>query len=150
MPAAFLIRDYVRWGDVDFAGIIRWDAYTRFFELGESELFRALGVPYTEFFRRYKCSLPRRVAHMEFVSPPRLDEPLQVSVYVSRVGTTSLTLNFDVRGPGGAMRAFGHLVLVCAELDGMGKAPWPAEFLVLLEPYRMSVEEARQHHGDVA
>ena len=28
MTAPFVIREYVRWADVDMAGIIRYDAYT--------------------------------------------------------------------------------------------------------------------------
>ena len=105
----FVLHEYVRWGDVDPAGIIRWDAYTRFYELGESELFRAVGLPYRAIFRQFGIGLPRRVLHMDFVTPPVLDEHLEVRVYVSDVGTTSLTMNFDVYGTGGVLRsAAGH------------------------------------------
>jgi YbgC/YbaW family acyl-CoA thioester hydrolase len=142
----FLVYDHVRWGDVDPARIIRYDAYTRFFELGEGELFRSLGVPYTTIFTRYRISLPRRVMHMEFVSPPLLDERLEVATYISEVGTTSLTLNFDIYGDAGVMRMHGLLVLVCTALapDDMRKRPWPEDFIALLEPYRMTVDEARR------
>lgn len=141
----FVVRDFVRWGDVDPAGIIRWDAYTRFYELAESELFRSLGIPYSAIFRRFGIGLPRRVLHMEFVSPPILDECLEVQAYFSAVGTTSLTLNFDVYGEGGVLRSSGYLVLVCvsAAPDGTRKRPWPPEFLDLVARYRVTVEEAR-------
>ncbi|HSA57862.1 MAG TPA: thioesterase family protein [Gemmatimonadaceae bacterium] len=141
----FVLHEYVRWGDVDPAGIIRWDAYTRFYELGESELFRAVGLPYRAIFRQFGIGLPRRVLHMDFVTPPVLDERLEVRVYVSDVGTTSLTMNFDVYGPGGTLRSAGYLVLVCvpAGTEEIRKRPWPPEFLALLEPYRVSVAAAR-------
>lgn len=141
----FRIRDYVRWGDVDPAGIIRYDAYTRFFELAESEFFRNLGLPYREIFGRFKIGIPRRVMHIDFVSPPVLDEELEVRVYVSQVGTTSMTMNFDVYGDRGAMRASGYLVLVCVSSDGaMVKRSWPEELLRLVQPFVMSPEEARR------
>lgn len=145
-PAPFTLREYVRWGDVDPAGIIRWDAYTRFYELAESELFRALGIPYQAIFRRFGIGIPRRVLHMQFVSPPVLDEQLEVRAYVSRVGTTSMTMNFDLYGHGGALRSEGYLVLVCVEAGSrpIAKRAWPAEFLSLLEPYRLDVEAARR------
>lgn len=141
----FVLHEYVRWGDVDPAGIIRWDAYTRFYELGESELFRAVGLPYRAIFRRFEIGIPRRVLHMDFVTPPVLDERLEVRVYVSHVGTTSMTMNFDVYGTGGVLRSTGYLVLVCvpAGAEQISKRPWPPEFLALLAPYRVSVEAAR-------
>jgi YbgC/YbaW family acyl-CoA thioester hydrolase len=142
----FFVHEHVRWGDVDPARIIRYDAYTRFFELGESELFRSLGIPYTMIFTRFEISLPRRAMHMEFISPPLLDERLEVATYISHVGTTSMTINFDIYGEGGIMRMFGHLVVVCTSIaaHNMAKRPWPNELLELLEPYRMTVEEARR------
>ena len=84
--APFVVREYVRWGDVDPEGIIRYDAYTRFMEMAEGDFFRALGLSYSDVFRRYGIGIPRRVMHMEFLSSPVLDEELEVRVYVSHVG----------------------------------------------------------------
>ncbi len=142
----FVVREYIRWGDVDPMGIIRYDAYTRFYELAESELWRAMGVPHSAFLTRFGITLPRRVMHMDFVSAPVLDERLEVRTYVSQVGTTSLTLNFDIYGEGGVLRSTGYLVLVCvaANVRQITKRPWPEEFIRLLEPYRMSAEAAKK------
>ncbi len=144
-PAPFVIREYVRWGDVDYAGIIRYDAYTRFMELGESEMFRALGVSHRDFVDRFDFQIPRRAMHIDFESAPTLDELLEVHTFVSRVGTTSLTLHFDwYGGPNvGTIRAAGFLVLVCVQSGTMRSRPWPPEFLSLISPRRLSVEEAR-------
>ncbi|MEO6444333.1 MAG: acyl-CoA thioesterase [Gemmatimonadaceae bacterium] len=150
----FVVQERVRWGDCDPMGIIRYDAYTRFFELGEAEMFRAAGIGYREFGPRFGITLPRRVMHMDFLSPPLLDELLEVEVYISSVGTTSLTLNFDVYGAGGELCMAGHLVVVCAangpeaRVEGeIVKVALPAAFLEQLEPSRMSVEAARAGRG---
>ncbi len=50
MPKPFIIEEYVRWSDVDFAGIIFYGSYVRFFELAETELFRAAGLPFGTVF----------------------------------------------------------------------------------------------------
>ena len=140
----FRLKEYVRWGDVDPAGIIRYDAYTRFFELAESEFFRSLGLPYRAIFQRLKVGIPRRVMHMDFLSAPVLDEELEVRVFISHVGSTSMRMNFDIYGDEAAMRAMGYLVLVCVDADGgMNKRPWPTELLELVAPHRMSADEAR-------
>lgn len=141
--APFVIREYVRWGDVDYAGIIRYDAYTRFMELAESELFRTVGVLFAGFEKRFGFSIPRRAMHVDFESPPTLDERLTVLAYVSRVGTTSLTLNFDFFGIEDKLRATGYLVLVCVESGAAVARPWSTEFITLLDRYRLSAEEAR-------
>src|SRR2546422_5042455 len=54
MPAKpYIIQEYVRWSDVDFAGIIFYGSYVRFFEIAETELFRACGLAYARVFDRY-------------------------------------------------------------------------------------------------
>ena len=146
----FIIHEHVRWGDVDYAGIIRYDAYTRFMELAESELFRSIGIPYREFVETFDFTIPRAAMHVDFVSPPTLDERIETVTYVSRVGATSLTLNFDFFGEEGMMRAAGHLVVVCLPKGQSRAGPWPADFIARLEPFRMSVEEARAARGAVA
>lgn len=146
----FIIHEHVRWGDVDYAGIIRYDAYTRFMELAESELFRSIGIPYRQFVEQFDFTIPRRAMHVDFESPPTLDERIETVAYISHVGTTSLTLNFDFFGEGGMVRATGHLVVVCLPKGQARAAPWPADFIARLEPYRMSVEEARAARGATA
>ena len=58
-PAPFIIEEYVRWSDVDYAGIIFYGAYVRFFEIAETELFRACELPYRAMFDRFNIYLPR-------------------------------------------------------------------------------------------
>src|SRR5437588_848172 len=94
--APYFIEEYVRWSDVDFAGIIFYGSYVRFFEIAETELFRACGLAYARVFDRYDIFLPRKAVHSEFYLPARLDDRLRVATYVGRVGTKSMTLNFDV------------------------------------------------------
>ena len=124
-PAPFVVRDRVRWSDVDKMAIIRYDAYVRFFELGEMELFRAAGLPFRAFTSRPDVTFPRRVLHQDYVSPCVLDELLEVRVAVARLGSTSLTLGYEVLGDGGAVRATGYMVLVCVHPARFEKQPIP-------------------------
>lgn len=141
----FVVRDHVRWSDCDPAGIIRWDAYTRFIELAETELLRAIGVSYVSIRERFGVTIPRAALHIDYVSPSMLDELLEVHSYVSRVGRTSLTLNFDIYGAGGVLRADGYQVLVAATqgVPHGAPQPWPEPLLALLAPFRMTTDEAR-------
>ncbi len=138
--APYFIEEYVRWSDVDFAGIIFYGAYVRFFEIAETELFRACGLAYAQLFDRYDMFLPRKAVHSEFYSPARLDDRLRVATYVGRIGTTSLTLNFDVfRGTGPALTAAGWMVLVCVDRKQLQPRPLPAGVVEALAPHTLSL-----------
>ena len=144
----YVIQDYVRWSDVDFAGIICYGAYLRFFELAETELFRAVGVPYGELFDRFDLWLPRAQIHCDFRHPARLDDRLEVATYFSRIGTKSVTINFDVfHKPTEQLGAEAHQVLVCTDRASLKSKPLPADLVALLNPYAMSVQEARSAMG---
>ena len=127
MGVPFVVHEYVRWGDVDIIGIIRYDAYLRFFEYAESELLRAVGLLYHDMVSRYAMTLPRKVMHAEFITPARLDERLTIHTYVSAIGRTSLTLNFDMFADDGTPRAKGYLVVVAVDVTSLEKRPLPAE-----------------------
>jgi len=68
-PGRFRISEFVRWSDVDLAGIICYGAYVRFFEIAETELFRAIGFPYSKLFEEFDFWLPRAQLHFEFRKP---------------------------------------------------------------------------------
>jgi len=150
-PGPFIIEEYVRWSDVDFAGIIFYGSYVRFFEIAETEMFRNCGLAYAEMFDRYDVFLPRKAVHSEFYWPARLDNRLRVAAYVGRVGTKSMTLNFDVLRDGrSSLVAAGWMVLVCVDRKSLKPRPLPAGLITALAPHTLSPEAARAALGVVA
>ena len=144
----FLVDERVRWSDVDAAGIIFYGSYVRFFELAETELFRAAGLTYGSMFDEYDMLLPRAQVHADFHYPARLDDALQVAAYVSRVGTKSITMQFDVMLLGSErLVADGHLVLVSTDRTRLKPCVLPESFVRSIEPFTLSVDEARKQLG---
>src|ERR1044071_8333537 len=92
----FSVSEYVRWEDIDAAGIINYQAYLRFFGLAEVELFRSCGLSYRTLFEDLGIWLPRVHVECDFHHPVTLDELLVVDAYFGRIGTTSIHLNFEV------------------------------------------------------
>ncbi len=137
----FTIEERVRWGDVDAARIIFYGAYIRFFEFAETELFRAVGLPYGVMFDELDVWLPRAHLECDFRRAAQLDDLLEVSVYVGRIGTKSLRLNFEVRRKGEAdMVAEAHFVLVAVRRDTFETVPVPEELRRRLAPYESKDE----------
>lgn len=139
----FVIEERVRWGDVDAARIIFYGAYIRFFEFAETELFRAVGLSYGVMFDELDVWLPRAHLECDFRHAAQLDDLLEVSVYVGRVGTKSLRFNFEVRRKGEeVMVAEAHFVLVAVRRETFETVPVPDELKRRLAPYtKPAVEE---------
>src|SRR6184192_1598641 len=68
----FSVREYVRWEDIDAAGIINYQAYLRFFGLAEVELFRSCGLTYKTLFDDLGVWLPRVHVECDFYHPVTL------------------------------------------------------------------------------
>ena len=137
----FIIEERVRWGDVDAAGIIFYGSYIRFFEIAETEVFRAVGLPYGAIFDQFQIWLPRVHLECDFHRAAQLDDLLEVSVYVGNIGRTSLRLNFEVRRKrdNGEIEpdliATAHFVLVSTRRDTLEPVPVPDALRAALEPY---------------
>src|SRR5919204_822460 len=138
MPAhqKFTIEERVRWGDVDAARIIFYGAYIRFFEFAETELFRAVGLPYSVIFDELDIWLPRAHLECDFRRAAQLDDLLEVCAYVGRVGRKSLRLDFEVRRKGEEeLTASAHFVLVAVRRGTFESVPVPDELKRCLAPY---------------
>jgi YbgC/YbaW family acyl-CoA thioester hydrolase len=132
----YCIEERVRWGDVDAASIIFYGAYIRFFEFAETELFRAVGLPYSVMFDELDVWLPRAHLECDFRRAAKLDDMLEVCVFVGRVGNKSLRLDFEVRRRGEAETlADAHFVLVAVRRDTFETVAVPEELKKRLAPY---------------
>ena len=144
----FTVDEYVRWSDVDNAGIIFYGAYVRFFEIAETELFRSAGVPYSEVFDRFNIWLPRANLTCDFSYPARLDDCLRVAAYFTGFGTSSIGINFDVvHLSAERLAAAAHEVLVCVDRQTMRSCPLPTELHDLLRPFQLDEDQARSQLG---
>jgi YbgC/YbaW family acyl-CoA thioester hydrolase len=137
-PGRFRVSEVVRWSDIDLAGIICYGSYVRFFEIGETEMFRSVGFPYSRLFEQFDFWLPRAALHFEFRRPALLDDRLDVEMWVAKVGTSSLRLQFEVRKdtPERELTAEGYAVLVAVRRSDLKPIPLPPEVVAALAPYR--------------
>ncbi len=137
----FSVSEYVRWEDIDAAGIINYQAYLRFFGLAEVELFRSCGLSYRRLFDELGIWLPRVHVECDFFHPVTLDELLVVEAYFGKIGASSIHLNFEVRRSGqpDVVVATGKYILVSVKKGEFKPAPVPEELRRALATY---VEEA--------
>jgi acyl-CoA thioester hydrolase len=135
-PLKFHIEERVRWGDVDAASIIFYGAYIRFFEFAETELFRAAGLSYGVMFDELDVWLPRAHLECDFLRAAKLDDLLEVYVYVGKIGNKSMRLNFEVfRKHDAEIIARAHFVLVAVQRETFKTVPIPTLLRERLKPY---------------
>jgi YbgC/YbaW family acyl-CoA thioester hydrolase len=133
----FTVSEYVRWEDIDAAGIINYQAYLRFFGLAEVELFRSCGLSYRTMFEELGIWLPRVHVECDFFHPVTLDELLLVDAFFGRIGNSSIHLNFQVRRSTDpeTVVATGKYVLVTVRRGEFQPTPVPEAVRQRLSPY---------------
>jgi YbgC/YbaW family acyl-CoA thioester hydrolase len=133
----FAVSEYVRWEDIDAAGIINYQAYLRFFGLAETELLRTCGLSYRILSEELGLWLPRVHVECDFRVPVTLDELLVVEAYFSKIGGTSIHLAFEAtrKEHPETVVATGKYVLVTVRRSDFRTVPVPDAVRVALAPY---------------
>jgi YbgC/YbaW family acyl-CoA thioester hydrolase len=141
VPGPFRVTERVRWADVDLVGIMRFSAVPRFVEMAEQELLREAGLPNG---MRYvpEVWMPRRHFTIDYLAPARLDDELTLLAWISRLGTTSLTLSVDLAHADGRVVARTALVIVCVTAATFDKRPLPTIVRERLSRFHRPVPEA--------
>jgi acyl-CoA thioester hydrolase len=91
----FAIRVYFE--DTDAGGIVYYANYLKFAERARTEMMRALGADHTGLMERDRVMMTVRTCNMEFLSPARLDDILEVHSAVEEVRRASMWLEQVVK-----------------------------------------------------
>ncbi len=84
----------VIYGDTDSMGVVYYANYLRWFEIGRTELFRFLGLPYTEIEKK-GYFLPVSETHCKFKSFARYDDIMTIETSYDE--SIKAGLKFDYR-----------------------------------------------------
>ncbi len=98
----------VRYQETDKMGVVYYSNYFIWFEVGRTEYFRGLGMPYIEF-EKNDLYLPAVEAFCQFRAPARYDDLLTVVTRVSSFQEVRITFEYEViRDQDGEVLAQGH------------------------------------------
>lgn len=87
---SFFQRLRVRWAETDPQGIVFNGHYLTYFDVGITEYWRALGIPYPSTIERFGVDLFVVKATVEYHAPARYDDELDIGVRVGRIGNSSM------------------------------------------------------------
>jgi acyl-CoA thioester hydrolase len=115
LAAGPVVRDRVRWSDVDKMDVVYFGRYLRFMEIAEDEFFRAIGFPHNVVSETLGVWIARVRLEIDFRAPAHLDDEIVCRAELRKVGGSSLRLTFPIDRIDGTRLAEG--VLVLAALD---------------------------------
>ena len=115
----------VRFADTDLQAIVFNANYLTYYDVAWTEYFREIGFEWKDILALGIDAVLARTT-MEFKSPARFDEVLEVYTRISKIGTTSLTFEFEIypEGEERLVRSAASLY-VCIDPKTMKPTPVP-------------------------
>ncbi len=120
------VRRRIEFVDTDASGRYHYATAMRLFEAAEAELLDQLGL-LDEIYQ----SMPRAHVEFDYRSVLRFRDEVESTVWVERVGRSSVTLGFELTSEGETC-VQGHLVAVYVNDHGEA-TPWSDQVRELLE-----------------
>jgi len=122
MPVEHTVKLRVRFAETDAMQVVYYAEYFVWFEVARTELFRSIGMPYSVISRKRGFHTPVVQAHADYKSSARYDDEVAVRVRASKVGTSSVRLDYEVtKLPEKELLCTGHTVHVLIGEDGKPK-----------------------------
>lgn len=123
MPAPFVHRLRVRYGECDAQGLVFNANYLLYYDVAITELWREAVMPWQAMVER-GVDVVVAEAGLRFRSPARFDDEIDLRIAVARLGTTSVTTQFTiVRGE--ELLVEGTMRHVCVDAHTWRKTEMP-------------------------
>lgn len=95
--SANVIEVKVRWGDVDWAGIVFYPRFHEWYDLACESLFDSLGLPWPQTFPRYGIvGVPIVESGARFASPVRYGDVMQIQASVAWVKDKTFRMEYTI------------------------------------------------------
>jgi len=117
----------VRFGDVDSAGIVYYPRYPHYLHVGMERFFQeALGIDYADLTVGQKFGLPTVRLEVDYRSPLRYGDRVDMEIEIGRIGTTSVEWLYTLRREAdGEIAGTARTVTVATDLATIEKMEVP-------------------------
>ncbi|MES2368797.1 MAG: tol-pal system-associated acyl-CoA thioesterase [Pseudomonadota bacterium] len=123
----------VYWEDTDAGGVVYYANYLKFMERARSEWLRAFGVEQDVLRNEAGVVFVVRRVEIDYLSPARFNEQLEVSVVLHEAGRASLSVRQELmRGP--TRLAEAVVTLACVDAIRFKPVKIPEPILQALAP----------------
>ncbi len=123
----------VRYAETDQMGYVYYGNYAAFFEVGRTELVRALGCPYAPLERDHGVLMPVVELHVNYKRPARYDDPLTVITELRQRPELRVRFEHEIRHADGSLCVSGHVELVFISASTFRPVRPPRPFVEALD-----------------
>jgi acyl-CoA thioester hydrolase len=121
-PFKFSATTRVGFSDTDAQGVVYYGRYMPYFDLARVEYHRSLDMLRAQPSDR---QFVMRALAVEYHAPARFDDPIEVDVRISRIGTSSVTYEFAAYLAGETLAVTATQTLVLVDLAERHPCPVP-------------------------
>jgi len=129
-PFRLPVRVYYE--DTDAAGVVYYANYLKVMERARTEWLEALGFPLAAFEREHGVVFVVHRCEIDYLSPARLNDALDVSVEPVKLGAATIKARQDVRR-GNDVLTSALVTLACLDAERWRPARMPASLAAILE-----------------
>jgi acyl-CoA thioester hydrolase len=122
----------VRWAEIDAQGIVFNGHYLTWFDIGITEYWRAIGLPYPEGIAGTGGDLFAVKSVINYHASARFDELLDVCVRAARLGNSSMAFEMAVFR-GDERLVSGEMTYVNADPESRTSRPLPEKLRAAIE-----------------
>ena len=131
----FSTRIKVRFADADPAGLVYYPVIFHYFHIALEEFFAArCRVPYDKLIREERLGFPTVKTEAEFFVPLVYGDEVDLEIFVSRIGSSSVTFEYRARRAQDAtLCAQATQVHVAMDMDTRRAVPIPEKYKAAFE-----------------
>ena len=132
---AFTFELPVRYASIDYARIVYYPQFLHFCHVTMEAMFAdVVGVTYPEALQKDKVGYPAVKSEADFLEPVAYGETLRMSLWVERIGTSSVVFVYQGRRSSDGEIAFRvRNTQVAVDMDAWGSTPIPAHHRAAFE-----------------
>lgn len=137
MPENFSWNIRVYYEDTDTGGVVFYANYLKFFERARTEWLRAAGVEQQALAETQKVMFVVKSTAVDYHAPARLDNELNMSVIVERLGRASVSFlqqAWRIDGDNRQLLATGRIKVGCVDTGNFRPVEIPQLVLDKIKP----------------
>ncbi len=108
----------VYYEDTDAGGVVYYANFLKFAERARTDMLRLSGMGHTDIQSTHNAFFVVRKAEIEYLAPGRLDDLLDVTCEIIKVGRSSLDMKQECINQNGVKLADIFIQIVCVTNDG--------------------------------
>jgi acyl-CoA thioester hydrolase len=140
MSFAFVMPKRVRWAEVDPQQVVFNPNYLVYADIGFTEYMRAIGMPFPSPLADEGTDIFAVRSEVNFRSPARFDDEIEIAVRTARIGRSSFTVEFEIRRSG-ALLADIRSVYANADPEAGKSVPLPQSLIDRIEAFETVAPE---------